>query len=70
MFKQYKIKLRPGDEELPKGLQVVDKANDDYNCYYSYKDKTFFIEEKHSRDKSKKTIDLANSIINYVNMKE
>ena len=55
---------------MPPGLEVVDKCNDDYNCYYSYKDKTFFIEEQDAKDKSKRTINIANSIIKFVNMKD
>ena len=70
LLKKYKIKLNTDVRKLPKGIQVVQKCNDDYNCYYSYKDKTFFVEEQHARDKSKKTIDLANAIIDFVNMKE
>ena len=69
-MKKYKIKLKFEKDNLPPGLEVVDKCCDDYHCYYSYKDKTFFIEEQNSRDKSKKTIKIANSIIKFVNMKD
>ena len=69
-MKKYKIKVKLEKDALPPGLEVVDKCNDDYNCYYSYKDKTFFIEEQNAKDKSKRTVNIANSIIRYVNMKE
>ena len=69
-MKKYKVNLQKGRENLTGGVEVVDKCSEDYECYYSFKEKKFFVENQDQRDKSKKTIATANKVIKFMNKED
>ena len=69
-MKKYKVNLEKGRENVTGGVEIVDKCSEDYLCYYSFKEKKFFVDNVEQRDRSKKTIATANKTIKFMNKED